>query len=85
MCSIVEPEMLRKGLYGDTYKALWEKYFGTPWVDPLSSPEAVFQSQRLNIYTHIRAVQTYADAIARISPDIQLNIAPAQHGRLLSV
>ena len=76
MCSIVEPEMLRKGLYGDTYKALWEKYFGTPWVDPLSSPEAVFQSQRLNIYTHIRAVQTYADAIARISPDIQLNIAP---------
>lgn len=76
MCSIVEPEMLRRGLYGDTYKQLWQEHFGTPWVDPLSSPEAVFQSQRLNIFTHTRAIETYADAIAAVSPDIQLNIAP---------
>ena len=68
--------MLRKGLYGETYKTLWQEYFGTPWVDPLSSPEAVFMSQRLNIYTHTRAIETYADAIATVSPDIQFNVAP---------
>ena len=72
----VEPEMFRRGLYGEGYKKLWKDTYGTDWVDPLSSPEAVFLSQRLNISTHVNAINAYADYIKANASGVKFGIAP---------
>lgn len=72
----VEPEMFRLGLYGEGYKKLWKEAYGTDWVDPLSSPAAVFQSQRLNIKTQLNAVNAYGDFLKAQGSKAKLGIAP---------
>ncbi len=71
----VEPEMFRQGLYGEGYKKLWKETYGSDWVDPISSPEAVFRSQRLNISTHVNAIRAWAGYIKQNS-DAKFGIAP---------
>ena len=72
----VEPEMFRRGLYGEGYKKLWKDTYGTDWVDPLSSPEVVFMSQRLNISTHVNAINAYSDYVKANSTSTKFGIAP---------
>ena len=72
----VEPEMFRRGLYSEGYKTLWKNTYGADWVDPLSSPAAVFLSQRLNISTHVNAINAYADYIKSNATGVKFAIAP---------
>ena len=69
-----EPEMFRRGLYGEGYKALWKQTFGTDWADPISSPAAVFASQRLNTSTHVNAIRTWAAAVHAVQ-GVEFSIA----------
>lgn len=72
--SFSEPEMFRQGLYGDGYKQLWKNTYGTEWINPLSSPEAVFLSQRLNISTHVNAIRSWAGYIKSNTSDVTFGI-----------
>ena len=62
-----EPEFWVRAGYGEGFKREWQAYYGEPWVDPVSSPEAQYRASKLKYYLYKRAlsqvfgfVQTYA-------------------------
>lgn len=53
-----EPEFWVRGGYGEGFKREWEAYYGEPWQDPASSPNARYKAARLKQYLYTRALTT---------------------------
>lgn len=74
-----EPEYFRRGLYGDGYKELWKERYGIDWVDPISNPQAVMMSQRLNVELECNAINQLSDHYKSLNPNGLFGIAAHSH------
>lgn len=74
-----EPEYYRRGLYNDRFKQLWKEHYGTDWVDPLSSTDAVMASQRLTIALECNAIAQLSDHYKTLAPNGLFGIAAHSH------
>lgn len=74
-----EPEYFRRGLYGEGYKELWKQHYGSDWVDPISSPEAVLLSQRLNVALECNAIHQLSDHYKSLNPSGLFGVAAHSH------
>ena len=70
-----EPEMWYASGYSDGFKQEWEDYYGDPWQDQRSSPEAMLKTMRLKVYLFDRLLAEIADRMHELSPDTKLYVA----------
>ena len=70
-----EPDLYKESGYSATFKREWEKYYGEPWVDQTSSPEAMVKSQQLKVYLLNRMMETIVARVREKCPDIKVYIA----------
>lgn len=70
-----EPDMHRDAGYSESFKKEWEAYYGEPWQDQASSPEAMLKSQELKVYLIQRAYAVIGERVKQKNPDTKLCIA----------
>lgn len=70
-----EPDVFRDTGYSESFKREWEAYYGEPWQDQASSPEAMLKSQELKIYLIERAYSIIGERVKEKNPDTKLCIA----------
>ncbi len=70
-----EPDMHREAGYSESFKREWEAYYGEPWQDQASSPEAMLKSQELKVYLIQRAYKVIGERVKAKNPDTKLCIA----------
>ncbi|MBN1284452.1 MAG: hypothetical protein JXB47_03560 [Anaerolineae bacterium] len=58
-----EPEFWVRAGYSPSFKKEWEAFYGEPWQDPASSPDARFRAARLKQYLYTRALDTLMRAL----------------------
>lgn len=57
-----EPEFWIRAGYGAGFEREWQAYYGEPWQDPTSSPDARFKASRLMQHLYTRSLTTlFAD------------------------
>lgn len=52
-----EPEFWARAGYSDSFKAEWQKYYGTPWVAQHESPEATYMSSKLKYHLYYNLLE----------------------------
>ncbi len=52
-----EPEFWARAGYSESFKKEWELYYGSPWQDQASSPEATYLSNKLKYHLYYRALE----------------------------
>ncbi|MDG0810461.1 hypothetical protein [Cohnella rhizosphaerae] len=70
-----EPDVFIKSGYSDAFKREWLAYYGENWVDPASSKEAEFKSQKLKVYLCYRALKDVSERIKAYDPDVKVLVA----------
>ena len=70
-----EPEYWARAGYCEAFQREWRDYYGEPWVDPVSSPDAQYRASKLKSYLYRRtlrrvfgAVREYENATGRQIP-----------------
>ena len=53
-----EPEFFARAGYSESFKREWQDYYKEPWVDPTSSIEARYKSERLKAFMEWRMVKS---------------------------
>lgn len=53
-----EPEFFAQAGYSESFKRAWQEHYGEPWVDPASSVEARYKSERLKAHMEWRMVKS---------------------------
>ncbi len=53
-----EPEFWVRGGYAESFKREWQDFYGEPWQEPESSPDARYRTSRLMQYLYTRAIDT---------------------------
>ncbi len=51
-----EPEFWVRGGYGEGFQREWAEFYGEPWQDPASSPDARYRAARLKQYLYTRTL-----------------------------
>ncbi|MBZ0290766.1 MAG: hypothetical protein K8I30_24280, partial [Anaerolineae bacterium] len=51
-----EPEFWVRAGYSPSFQAEWQAFYGEPWQDPASSPDARWRCERLKQYLYTRAI-----------------------------
>ena len=51
-----EPEFWVRGGYGEGFKREWAEFYGEPWQDPASSPDARYRAAKLKQYLYTRTL-----------------------------
>ncbi len=67
-----EPDIYKGSGYSACFKREWEQYYGEPWQDQTSSPEAMLKSQQLKLYLLNRTMETVITRIKEKSPDTKV-------------
>ena len=70
-----EPDLYKEAGYSASFKREWEKYYGEPWVDQSTSPEAMVKSQKLKVYLLNRTMETLVSRVRAKCPDTKIYIA----------
>ena len=70
-----EPEMWHSSGYSEGFKKEWKAYYGSDWVDPVSSPEATYMSMRLKTYLFERILTAVCERIHSLSPETKVYVA----------
>ncbi|MCC3372388.1 S-layer homology domain-containing protein [Cohnella sp. REN36] len=70
-----EPDMFIKSGYSDAFKREWLAYYGEDWVDPASSKEAEFKSQKLKVYLCYRALKDISERIKAYDSNVKVLVA----------
>ena len=70
-----EPDLFKESGYSDVFKREWQKYYGEPWVDQTTSPDAMVKSQKLKIYLLNRMMETLVARVREKRPDVKVYIA----------
>ncbi|MFD0716852.1 S-layer homology domain-containing protein [Paenibacillus sp. GCM10027626] len=70
-----EPDVFLKSGYSDAFKREWKAFYGTDWVDPESSPDAGYMSQKLKVYLSYRSFKDISEKIKTNYPDAEVLIA----------
>ncbi|MDI4648011.1 S-layer homology domain-containing protein [Cohnella hashimotonis] len=70
-----EPDVFIKSGYSDAFKREWLAYYRENWVDPSSSKEAEFKSQKLKVYLCYRALKEVSERIKAYDPDVKVLVA----------
>jgi hypothetical protein len=65
-----EPEFFARAGYSEAFKREWLDYYGEPWLDPASSIEARWKSERLKGYLKRRIVNAMLEETHKIDPDV---------------
>jgi len=52
-----EPEFWASAGYSNAFKQEWQSYYGEPWQDPASSPQAWFKAAKLKKHLYLRSYQ----------------------------
>ena len=58
-----EPEYWVRAGYSEGFKREWQDYYGEPWVDPVSSPDAQYRASKLKYYLYRRTLQQIFDFV----------------------
>ena len=45
-----EPDFMRAAGYSQAFRNAWKEYYGEEWVDPASSPDALYRASRLKVH-----------------------------------
>ncbi|MBO5897951.1 MAG: hypothetical protein J6R04_02960, partial [Clostridia bacterium] len=70
-----EPDLYKASGYSASFKREWEKYYGEPWQDQTTSPEAMIKSQQLKVYLLNRMMEIITARIREKCPNIKIYIA----------
>ena len=70
-----EPDLFKDSGYSKCFKREWQKYYGEPWQDQTSSPEAMYKSQKLKIHLLEKMMTTLIERIREKSPTTKVYIA----------
>ncbi|MBR0442957.1 MAG: hypothetical protein IIX15_01315, partial [Clostridia bacterium] len=70
-----EPDMFAETGYSKAFKQEWENYYGEPWQDQTSSPEAMIKSMRLKVYLIDRLMTEISDRMRIEYPDTKIYLA----------
>ena len=70
-----EPEMWYASGYSQGFKDDWEDYYGEPWENQTSSPEAMYKTMALKTYLVERILKTMSDRIRALNPNTKVYIA----------
>ncbi|MBB6670849.1 S-layer homology domain-containing protein [Cohnella nanjingensis] len=70
-----EPDVFIKSGYSDAFKREWLAYYGEDWVDPASSKEAEFKSQKLKVYLCYRALKDISERIKAYDSNVEVLVA----------
>ena len=65
-----EPEFFAQAGYSDSFKREWQCHYGEPWVDPSSSIEARYKSERLKAHMEWRMVKSILEDAKRQNPAV---------------
>ena len=58
-----EPEYWVRAGYCPAFKREWEAYYGEPWVDPVSSPDAQYRASKLKYHLYRRLLAQVFDFV----------------------
>ena len=58
-----EPEYWVRAGYCEAFKREWRDYYGEPWVDPVSSPDAQYRASKLKYFLYRRTLARVFDAV----------------------
>ena len=58
-----EPEYWVRAGYSEAFKREWREYYGEPWVDPVSSPDAQYRASKLKHFLYRRTLARVFDAV----------------------
>lgn len=75
MVALEEPEIFDDAGYSASFKAEWQSYYGEPWKDPASSPQARYQASRLKVHLFERAVTEVSARVKAVCPQTKIVIA----------
>ena len=64
-----EPDIWKASGYSECFKREWQKYYGEPWIDQTSSPEAMYKSQQLKVHLLTSMMETLVTRIKERSPE----------------
>ncbi|MBO5897907.1 MAG: hypothetical protein J6R04_02735, partial [Clostridia bacterium] len=70
-----EPDIWKASGYSECFKREWQKYYGEPWVDQTSSPEAMYKSQQLKVHLLTTMMETLITRIKEKSPETKVYMA----------
>ncbi|UVI31809.1 S-layer homology domain-containing protein [Paenibacillus spongiae] len=70
-----EPDVFLKSGYSDAFKREWKSFYGSDWIDPVSSKDAGYMSQKLKVYLSYRAFKDISEKIKSNYPDVEVLIA----------
>lgn len=58
-----EPEYWVRAGYCEVFKRAWREYYGEPWVDPVSSPDAQYRASKLKYVLYRRTLAQVFDFV----------------------
>lgn len=58
-----EPEYWVRAGWSEGFKREWQAYYGEPWQDPTSSPDAQYRASKLKYYLYRRTLQQIFDFV----------------------
>lgn len=70
-----EPEFWAEAGYSESFKKAWLAYYGKPWVDPASSIEARYASERLKAQMECNMIKAILDAAKQKNADVRRIVA----------
>ena len=70
-----EPDLYKESGYSAAFKREWQKYYGEPWQDQSTSPEAMVKSQKLKVYLLNHMMETLVARVREKRPDVKVYIA----------
>ncbi|MBR4868751.1 MAG: hypothetical protein IKU10_06305, partial [Clostridia bacterium] len=78
--ALEEPEMWNECGYSAGYKELYQQYYGTSWVDPASSAEAMWKNQQCKAWAFKNAFEVLSSKIKAKYPNVKVLVTT--HGPL---
>ena len=65
-----EPEYWVRAGYSEGFKREWQAYYGEPWQDPVSSPDAQYRASKLKYFLYRRTLQQIFDFVDEYEKEI---------------
>lgn len=69
-----EPEFWVRAGYSEGFKREWRDYYGEPWQNPVSSPDAQYRASKLKYYLYRRTLQQIFDFVKEYEKEIGKDI-----------
>ncbi len=64
-----EPEFWVRAGYGEGFQREWAEFYGEPWQDPASSPDARYRAEKLKQHLYTRTLATLFDGLKRYAAE----------------